>query len=302
MRPLTKWISIVALCIIPPLTGCGSGSLQPVHIADLDDLRINESSGVAASRLDPNIIWMHNDSGDDPVLYATDARGENLGRFVVEGADARDWEDMCSFTLDGRAYLLVADVGNNRRDRDPVPLYLVPERPLKTAPQLRATKTIRIRFADGPHDCESVAFDPITRSLVFISKHYGQVGTHCRVFTLPLDDIGTNRIHELEPITRLPYSLATAMDISPDGSRVAVLTYSMIRIYDRRDGENWANTFSRTPQKLILPGVYQFEAICFTHDGRSLILTSEAEPCPMWRYDLTGLDRSPHTQKNNTNP
>ena len=66
----------------------------PATIATLKDKSISESSGLAASRLTPGAYWTHNDSGDGPLVYAFDTRGDSLGVFRVAGAQARDWEDM----------------------------------------------------------------------------------------------------------------------------------------------------------------------------------------------------------------
>src|SRR3954470_10281646 len=43
---------------------------QPVRLADLEDRAIKESSGIVASRRDPDIFWTHNDSGNSPTIYA----------------------------------------------------------------------------------------------------------------------------------------------------------------------------------------------------------------------------------------
>src|SRR5688500_5814903 len=40
---------------------------KPVQLAALEDRRVRESSGLAASRRSPGLIWTHNDSGDGPV-------------------------------------------------------------------------------------------------------------------------------------------------------------------------------------------------------------------------------------------
>ena len=56
--------------------------------------RVVESSGVAASRAYPGVLWTHNDSGDGPYLYATTLDGRDLGWLLVPGAEAIDWEDI----------------------------------------------------------------------------------------------------------------------------------------------------------------------------------------------------------------
>jgi len=46
---------------------------------------LNEASGLAASRRNPNILWTHNDSGDENRVFAIDANGNHLGTFLIEG-------------------------------------------------------------------------------------------------------------------------------------------------------------------------------------------------------------------------
>ena len=47
---------------------------------------INESSGIAASRCQKNIFWVHNDSGDDAFIFAINAAGDDLGTWKIPGA------------------------------------------------------------------------------------------------------------------------------------------------------------------------------------------------------------------------
>ena len=65
-----------------------------VELGQLEYEWLNEASGLAASQKNENVIWSHNDSGDDNVIYALNLRGEHLGIYIIEGADARDWEDI----------------------------------------------------------------------------------------------------------------------------------------------------------------------------------------------------------------
>jgi hypothetical protein len=68
----------------------------PVRLASLEDRAINESSGIVASRRNPDLFWTHNDSGDGPTLYALDRKGKSRGRWRVSGAEAVDWEDIAA--------------------------------------------------------------------------------------------------------------------------------------------------------------------------------------------------------------
>ncbi|NLT76895.1 MAG: hypothetical protein GXX98_10255, partial [Planctomycetes bacterium] len=55
---------------------------------------IQEASGLVASRKNPGVLWVHNDSGDTARVFAIDTRGNLLGVCSVTGAKARDWEDI----------------------------------------------------------------------------------------------------------------------------------------------------------------------------------------------------------------
>src|SRR5687768_676017 len=45
-----------------------------------------ESSGLARSRRSPNLLWTHNDAGNEPVVFATDTSGRLVARVAVSGA------------------------------------------------------------------------------------------------------------------------------------------------------------------------------------------------------------------------
>ena len=55
---------------------------------------MREISGIVASRQNPGVLWVHNDSGDRPRIYAIDTKGDLLGICNVGGATERDWEDI----------------------------------------------------------------------------------------------------------------------------------------------------------------------------------------------------------------
>ena len=108
-----------------------------------------ESSGLAASRRDSGILWTHNDSGGQPVLYAIEATGARRGDLRIADLLNRDWEDLASFTLDGRSYLLIADVGDNASRRNDCALYIVAEPdPADLSPL--ATSTARATAKPSP--------------------------------------------------------------------------------------------------------------------------------------------------------
>ncbi len=272
----------------PPATSATAPS-QPQRIdyaparviATLANKRITESSGLACGRRNRNIFWTHNDSGDGPTIYAIGKRGEDLGTFTVSGAKARDWEDIASFTLDKKHYLLLADVGDNRRKRKKYTLYIV-EEPLitgKKRPAAKAVKlvqTITFQYPRKSINCESVAVDTTERAIYLVGKDPTRT-----VYRLAIPAKATKKVLLARRVADLKIGWTTAMDISPDGLRAVVLTYGPAVQYVRKPSETWARAFSRRGRMIILPIRKQGESICYGPDGRTLYLTSEHRPTPL---------------------
>lgn len=261
---------------------------EPKKLCDLADREIKESSGLAASRTCEGVFWTHNDSGDEARLFAVDREGATRATFLVEGVRADDWEDLCAFTWRERPYLLVADTGDNDSEREHVLLHLLEEpRSLPpagaTGATLRARQTLRVRYEDGPHDCEGVGVDGTSGAVLLVTKE--RTGGKPRVFTF---DLTAARGEGAAPIVARPIatldvpSLTTALDVSPDGRLAIVLTYGDAYVWSRGEDEAWGDAFARAPLRVTMPARRQGESICFGADGRSLFLTSEKLPAPLW--------------------
>lgn len=256
---------------------------QAKLVAKLANAAVKESSGIAASRKNEGVFWTHNDSGGGPWLFAFNAKGDDLGAFEVAGAGAVDWEDIASFEAGGKGWLLIGDVGDNAAQRKTYALYIVEEPLLRAGRKpgrLRVEQKIEFRYEDGPHNCESVGIDAKERTIYLVSK---TVLPRCKVYALPVPKAGETGVAVAKAIATLSLPTTTAMDIAADGSRAVVLTYGPAYEFPRKDGEAWKDAFSRKPHT-IEPGVQraQGEAVCYGLDNRTLYLTSEGSPCPVW--------------------
>jgi hypothetical protein len=251
------------------------------QVAELENKNIRESSGLAASRRHAGMFWTHNDSGDDPRVFAFDASGKHLGTAKLQGAKAIDWEDMGTFTLEGKHYLFVADTGDNDLRRTSRTIYwgLEPENPKKDI----AAAAIPFRFEDGPHDCEAVAYDPARREFILIEK---RLATTSRVYIMPWTPGAPGETAVARAIGTIPVLFVTGMGISPDGLRAVVATGSNGYQLTRRPDEDWSRAMARPGHPLKLPVRRQGESICFGLDGVTLYLTSEKRPCPL--FSITG--------------
>ena len=255
----------------------------PEKLCEVSHKPINESSGLAASRRYPGMFWTHNDSGDDPRLFAFDTAGRHLGTCKIKRADAVDWEDMASFSRGGRGYLVIGDVGDNGRSRSHAVIYIAPE-PDDPTDNTRVVQTIEYTYEGGPIDCEALGVDITRREILLIEK---RLGLHSRVYklSLPLTALPQKKprrdVAKLIAILRVP--IVTAMDISPDGSRAIVMTLGNAFEFVRAPGEDWGEAFARPPRRVDLPPRRQGEAICYGPKGRDLYLTSEQRPMPLFR-------------------
>lgn len=248
------------------------------QLAILANADILESSGLAASRATPNVFWTHNDSGDGPRLFAFDESGQDLGVVSLAGITAIDWEDIASFRRDNQGWLLVADVGDNTRRRETCQLHLLPEPALHKRTATVHT-TINFRYEGSPKDCEAVGIDGSSNTVLLATK----ATFRPEIFVLQLPPAPTERVLVARLITTISVPFATALDVSPDGRRAIVLTYADAYEFQRREYESWADAFKRQPQVIKMPARRQGESICYAPDGRSLFLTSEKQPTPLWK-------------------
>src|SRR5207245_2694818 len=118
--------------------------------------RVKESSGIAASRAHPGVLWTHNDSGDDAYVYATDLAGADRGVVRIRGARAVDWEDIAlgPCPTQRAACLYIADTGDNEMTRKSVVIYAMaePDPPDRPGGPVRASPAAapRLPCAGGP--------------------------------------------------------------------------------------------------------------------------------------------------------
>src|SRR6266498_4329863 len=125
-------------------------------IGRLTHPHITESSGVAASRQFPGVLWTHNDGGGarKQVLYAITREGKSLREFLVADALLYDWEDIA---IDDEKHLFIGNLGNNEGKRLEVAVYQIDEPdPNSGAGLVPIRRRWRLRFPAGPFDCESL--------------------------------------------------------------------------------------------------------------------------------------------------
>lgn len=301
LLPLAVLTFSTSGCAAPAATKVAPPAIAGILEAPPND----EASGLAASRRTPGLLWTHDDSGGQPEVYAFEPGGRLRGVLRLEGVKAEDWEDLAAAEFDGKAWLIVADTGDNNAKRAHTWIHIVAEpaadrlSPSKPARE-RPSASLKLTYPDGPRDCESLAVDVRERAIYLLSKRDPVPRLYRVDIPNPLRDseITARFIGE---VGRLPQPTAaqklvrgylgehrawpTAMDFSADGSAAVVLTYGHVLLFPRKDGETWGSAFAREPVLLPPHNLTQAEATCFSADGRAVYVASE-KTRNLLRYDL----------------
>lgn len=292
IRPLLLCMS---LAIAIAGAGCSAPRAPFAQLSGLIlDARLSDISGLAASHAHADTLWVLNDGGSPPDLQAIGLHGGLQATLHVAGVVNTDWEDLASFDLDGRHYLLIADTGDNGGLRRTLQLHVVEEPTSLVDGTFHPAWSIAFRWPDGARDCEAVAVDAAHRQILLISKRRQPP----ELFALPLRpaDHGLQVARRLGALAGVPVPDAaalrqnarlarirnqvTAADISPDGRTMAVLTYADVLLYQRGQG-SWAAALSRPPTVRELPWLPQAEAVAWSADGAGLYATGEHSPAPL---------------------
>jgi len=263
-----------------------------VEVAQLP-VFLNEVSGLAQSRTNPGVFWVHNDSGDEPRIYAVGRSGAWLGSYTLAGATAVDWEDMAiGPAADGRSYLYLADIGDNAGRRPSVRVYRVKE-PVVDADQSPVVETLSsvtpydFVYEDGPRDAEGFMLDPLTNHFYVVSKREPN-GNHLYRSVSPSD----SRMNTLDRVGRFSVTGTTGADISPDGLQVLIRRYSSAidaGSPPARAGSYWSRPdasvslvtlLGQPGQTIRLVAEAQGEAIAFSANGRGFYTASEHGSIP----------------------
>lgn len=259
------------------------------------DPELDEVSGIAASHRLPGVFWVHNDSNNPAAIFAIDQTGAVLARVAISGARNVDWEDIASYELDGRAYLALADIGNNFSLNEPVHIYVLPE-PALTDTEVKPVRDYRFEYADGSRDAESLAVDLQQKRFLILDKGRQPAG----LYALPMDGVVAlaQRIADVpytwpepealvSPLAKRVRGAATAADLSADGRRLLMLSYRHIMVFERGAGEDWPQALARKPRWSRLPDEsgLGWEAACWSRDGRTAYVTGERQRAAIYQWE-----------------
>lgn len=257
---------------------------QPRVVGRVQDPALGELSGLATSSRGRRVMWAHNDSGGDPILYCLDRTGASCGTWEVTGADAVDWEDIAAAPGPRGPSLYIADIGDNSRERRRVVIYLVPEPRPGGDPAggiVEATAT-ELRYPDRPHDAEAVIVDRASGDLYVVTKEYS---TRAAVFVAraPLRPRMT-----FERVTRLdlsgPAEVVTGASLSPDGDRLILSTYGKGQEFRVPEGDDFEDVWKQRSLRVVLGPPAQREAVTYL-DDETIVTIGEGALAPIYAIE-----------------
>jgi hypothetical protein len=274
-RLLIPGLLVALLLVVAVVAGIRQAHATPTphvplartfQVSLIDDSRVTESSGLAASTAHPGLAYTVNDSGDDPRIFAIDiATGRVVG--VTSVVDAQ-WRDAEALALrDGKLWL--ADTGNNLLVRADPALYVLDE-PGPGTQRLAATR-YPVDLGSLTADVEAIAVLPDRVDLYVKGFPAG--------YTLEL--IGSLRADEpnrARKTNRTVPPFATDATATADGQHVLIRNSALVEI---RDATTW-----RLVHRDLTPAMAQAETITLEAGEWSYLIGSEGPRSPLLRVEF----------------
>ena len=144
--------------------------------------RIPEASGIVKSRRYTDIFWVHNDSGNHPLLFAVRGNGQIVRQFRLAVPNI-DWEDIA---IDDQAHLYLGDIGNNAGRLPLRVIYRIdePDPDSRADLPIAATAATFYRFPrDKRFDAESLFYD--RGRAILLAKYLDR--REAELFAVPLE-------------------------------------------------------------------------------------------------------------------
>ncbi len=291
--------AVIAYAVCPSFNSGISGGTMESSLLD-------EASGIAASRQNSNVFWVHNDKGGLARLFAFNSSGTHLGIYTLSGADATDYEDIAigPGPVAENDYIYVADTGDNNRKRSSVTVYRVAEPAVSsTQPEvtisLTGVEALTLTYPDNIYDSETLLVDPISGDIFLVTRdRQGKGDTH--VYRKPAPHVN-NSTTVLQYITTIvvesEYEIKGG-DISPSGDKIILRPHDSDdpvsgMLFNRAEGTNLWEAFDSTPCSIPLIFEPQGEAICFDANGCGYYTLSEGINPPLYYYSTTSACPKP---------
>lgn len=281
---MTKYLFL--LLVIISITVTAQTTTKPVITGKLSAAVLNEVSGVAISKTNKNIFYVHNDSGDSSRFFAITPEGRVVATYYFRAkfggvAGAFDCEDIATGIgpVKGQSYIYLADIGDNYAWRPSIQVYRFAEPVVKskTKADTLAAAILNLTYPDGKHDAETILVDPLDKILYIISKREDSVGIYnCALNFNNKDNVVLQKKGKLHFDNKGKKNWIVSGAISPDGSQVLLKSLEHVYYWKRQGNEPIYTTLQRAPIiQTSFTSHGQEEGISFSPDGNGYYVVSE---------------------------
>ncbi|WP_233595343.1 MULTISPECIES: cell wall anchor protein [Corallococcus] len=250
---------------------------------------IVEPSGLAASRLTPGVVYVHNEDTTAIVGIST-ANAATLGTFNVSNVTPADWEDVATGPCPTGQCIYMGDIGRSSANFPTPPstfaVYRIPEPNIgagQTSGDLTAT-AFPFQYPDSPKDAETIMVHPTTGDIYIVTKSYaGASKVYKFPQPLPAPGVMSTLVFvaniQLPTTTDTNYAAATSGNIHPCDNRFLLRTYRKVYEFRAAPGAAFETAFAATPVSLTDTVEGQGEAIEYDPTGTAYYTMSES-PSP----------------------
>jgi hypothetical protein len=243
---------------------------------------LEESSGILASRINPNMYWLHEDSGSESEIYLYHENGQRKQHYNINGIEAIDYEDISYGFGPQKAlnYIYLGDIGDNNQSRPNIVIYRFPEPNYNLDSNLNEINNVEELTLTYPskddevqnENAEAFFIDPISGDLFLFSKST----TLCKVLTVEAPLPFGKEAH-LKHIGDLNFKSQkiTGADISLDGQHILIKSYDYIYYWKRETHQTIIDALQSIPVRLTYTAEPQGESITWKPNSMSYVTISE---------------------------
>jgi len=263
---MIKFKRLIFLFILILSCETETGNLKIITDLPID---LIEVSGIADDKTHA-VIWMVNDSGNEPILYGINTRGEIIKNIRIK-AKNRDWEDL---TMDNDGNVYIGNFGNNDNDSELLSILKISNDSLKANLRSITPEVISFTYPEQKKfppkrnkrhfDCE--AFFYLNENLYLFTKSRSSKNKgKTNLYKLPAKK-GNYKAKFIDTFNTCEESecWVTSADINTAGDKLALLTENSVFVFSDLDSNDFFNSevkrykFSYDSQK---------ESVAFKNDS-----------------------------------
>ena len=265
-----------------------SGTLSTVYSLPK---KLKEVSGITYLS-ESNLLWTLEDSGNSNEIYGLNFENGKIEKTItIENTENVDWEDI---TKDKDGNLYIGDFGNNDNERKDLSIYKIDKNSLATESAIPAYK---VSFAYP----EQKNFPPKKTEMFYDVEGFFEFKNNFYLFTKNRSKgfDGTAFLYkipntagfhqavlmgEFKTCDNYNHCAITAVTISPDETKVAVLTHDKVFLFESFEGDDFLKGIKTTFE---LNHFSQKEAASFIDNDRLFIADERTKSIGGNVYDVS---------------